>query len=77
MKIVEKCKGGKLAWDEHDFGSDTGLTANRVGLVDGANLLRSWATKPVTWAPDGPRGRGKRAGRLSQAGVQGVSAHGH
>jgi hypothetical protein len=56
--------------DEH--GSDLGpcLMVDRVELVDGAIPLRSWATRVSAWAPDGPHGRGKRASRLSQAGVQ-------
>jgi hypothetical protein len=48
--------------DEHGLGLGPGLTVNQVDLVDGANPLRSWATRSVAWAPDGPRGRGKRAG---------------
>jgi hypothetical protein len=48
--------------DEHGLCLGPGLTVNQVDLVDGANPLRSWATRSVAWAPDGPRGRGKRAG---------------
>jgi hypothetical protein len=41
--------GKDPTWDEHGSGSGSGLglTVNRVELVDGANPLRSWATRPA------------------------------
>jgi hypothetical protein len=69
-EIILNRMGKDPTRDEHSSGLGLGLTVNRVELVDGANPLRSWATRLAAWAPDGPHGRGKRVGRLSQCGVQ-------